>query len=259
MEPSEGSARMKKIILSAIAIATIAATLSVAPPVYAADVLWQRYTDQGREAKKEGSLADAEKYFRAALERALELHATGAVLRESYQNLADTKYLHGHYEDAVPLFKHAIESYGEELKRMPSSTNDQNRRDLCEQMVKEQMSLADCYRAEGKYKLGEALYRAAFKTLDDSHDDNKLARAHIQSELGDCLSVEARYAEAEAMYKEALPVLEKYNATDILVDLLQDYDALMRATNRGAEAEKLEAKLAAIRAQEAQAVTRANK
>lgn len=177
---------------------------------------------------------------------------TDDVLRSSYQNLADTKYLLGHYDDAVPLFKKAIGSYNAELKHMTTA-----QREACEEMIKEQMNLADCYRAEGKYKLGETEYRDALKTLDVNHDDNKLVRAHIQSELGDCLCIESKYAQAEAFYKEALPVLEKYNATDILVDLLQDYDALMRATNRTAEAEKLEARLKAIRAQEAKAVNNA--
>ncbi|HEY9776739.1 MAG TPA: tetratricopeptide repeat protein [Planktothrix sp.] len=239
---------MKRAILSFVVM-----SLAYGSASYAAnDVLWQRYTDEGNNAKKDGNLTEAETFYRAALERADKLHSTDDVLRTSYQNLADTKYLHGHYADAVPLFKKAIDSYNSELKRMTAEKIA-----VSEKLVKEQMNLADCYRADGKYKLAEAAYRDALKTLDSNHDDNKLMRAHVQSELGDTLCIEAKYSEAEAVYKEALPVLEKYNATDILVDLLQDYDALMRATNRTSEAERLEGKLAAIRQQEIKAVNSA--
>ena len=70
---------------------------------------------------------------------------------------------------------------------------------------------------------------------------------------------QGQYAEAEQFFKQAL-VKEKARGSEhpIVAAILEDYTTLLRRTHRNVEAEKLEARVKAIRAKEASQYQRRN-
>ena len=65
---------------------------------------------------------------------------------------------------------------------------------------------------------------------------------------------QGKYAEAEPLYQRSLTIVEKALGPEhpLVALSLQNYAALLRETNREAEAEKMEARAQAIRAKHAE-------
>lgn len=178
---------------------------------------------------------------------------------QSYHDIAKLRFEQGRYDDAVPMYRKSIGAYQDRLANLLKDDPRDAKRSVADQLVQQQMELADCYRAAAKYKPAELLYRDGLKTLSEGDPKNIVEHAHVQSELGDVLAIERKYPEAEALYKQAMPVFESNRVPVYLLDLLQDYETLLRATNRSADAEKIEAQIHGVREKEMQAVVRGGK
>jgi len=233
----------RRLAAVACALATLWQAL-LAQAALADDYLWTRYTTEGRNLVKQHKYGLADKCFRAALTRAKQLDPKDGVIRDTYHDLAMLRYDQGRYQEAEPFFKNGIASYESYVKQLGK---DANAKKQClvalREQVKEMSTLADCYRAEGKYKLADVLYRSAMKDMEQWGQQDTVLYASMLSELADVLSMQKKYTEAEALYKQCQPILEHHNALEYLVDLYQDYDALLRVTNRNDEAEAMEKKI----------------
>ncbi len=203
------------------------------------DSLWQRYNDEGKKALKDKDFPLAETNFQAALHRAEQFGNDEKAKAISYDHVADAKYLGGHYADAEPYYKKSIDCLQKCLEQSGQSTEEEKHK--LKKMLYHQMSdLADCYRAEAKYADAEAIYRQVLAIDFGSDSEAQVKKATIQSQLGDILSLQGKYDEAERFYKTALPVFEKAGNEKLVLDLLEDYDALLRMTDRRAEADAME-------------------
>ncbi len=211
------------------------------------DALWQRYTISGKEACNRNDFAEAESCFQAALMRSEKFGKDDRDRATSYDNVAEAKYKSGHYADAEPYYKKSIASLQRCIARMAvTHVSATEQLKLKRELIDEMSELADCFRAETKYSDAEQIYRQALSTDNGNDIDADLQKAKVKSQLGDVLSLQGKYAESERLYKEALPVFEKAHNDRMTLDLLEDYDALLRITNRSQEADSMEDRIKSI-------------
>ncbi len=106
--------------------------------------------------------------------------------------------------------------------------------------------LGDAARLQQRYADAEAFYRRAMKA---GGEDNPFRDAPLVG-LAETLTAQAKYKEAEPLFQEAIQIQEEMLGPENpdLVRTLEQYAALMRATNRAAEAAKLEARAKKIKA-----------
>jgi tetratricopeptide (TPR) repeat protein len=217
------------------------------PSALAQDALWERYTQAGTEAAKRNDFPLAESSFQAALHRAEKFNTDDKVRATSYDNVADTKYKAGHFADAEPYYKKSIACLQRCVTRdalMRPGQDEQLK--LKRELINELSDLADCYRAETKYFEAEQTYRQAVATTNGTDQDAQVQKAIVKSRLGDVLSLQNKFDEAEKLYKESLPVFEKAHNDRLTLDLLEDYDALLRMTKRSKEADAMEDRIKTI-------------
>jgi tetratricopeptide (TPR) repeat protein len=215
--------------------------------VFAQDALWERYTATGVEATKHNDFALAESSFQAALHRAEKFNTDDKVRATSYDNVADTKYKAGHYADAEPYYKKSIACLQRCVTRDAAMRVAQDEQlKMRRELINEMDEMADCYRAETKYFEAEQIYRQALATENGADLDAEVQKANVKSRLGDVLSLQNKFDEAEKLYKESLPVFEKAHNDRLILDLLEDYDALLRMTKRAKEADAMEDRIKTI-------------
>lgn len=204
------------------------------------DKIWQRYMDSAQIELKAGKNASAQKNLRAALSRAKK--EPSLEIRTALE-LASLEFNDGHFKVAEPTLKTALN----DIRRLEKSKASTEHNDLDESFHRASEMLADCYRADGQYKLAEQTYRSILKESSVDTQKCRIASAVAKSELADVLSIQRHYGEAEPLYKEAMTVFEQYSSNDHLLDLLQDYEALLNVTNRLPEAQKLQTRIEAMR------------
>ena len=98
------------------------------------------------------------------------------------------------------------------------------------------------------YNRAQKMFAAAAQEAERfPHQDLRLARS--LNNLAGAYAAQGKYAEAEPLYQRSLAILEKVRGPDDpdVATVLSNYAALLQATNRGAEAAKLEARANAIR------------
>lgn len=229
-----------------ITIGTIFFTLAASQFALAQDALWERYSNQGKAAGDGKHYAEAEKFYQDALLRATKFSPNKQLAAESAGEIANLKYQRGEYVDAVPYYREAVD-YLQKYLASATIHDEAQRCKLRQKLAEYMLYLADCYRAEANYVKTEATYRKALALDLGTATDAELQYAHLQAELGDVLNIEGRYNEAESLYKKALPVLEKANREDLLLEVLQDYDSLLRFNGRSQEAESLELRIRQLR------------
>jgi tetratricopeptide (TPR) repeat protein len=116
-------------------------------------------------------------------------------------------------------------------------------------------NLAGAYSSQAKYAKAEPLYRRSLAIREKALGSEHPAVAQSLNNLAELYSwAQARYAEAEPLYKRSLAIYEKALGSEHLgvANGLENYAALLRATNRRAEAKELETRAKAIRAKHAQ-------
>ncbi len=106
--------------------------------------------------------------------------------------------------------------------------------------------LGDAARLQQHYAGAEAFYQRAVKA---SGKDNPFRDAPLVG-LAEVFAAQGKYKEAEPLFQEAIAAQEEVLGPENpdLVRTLESYAALMRATNRAAEAAKLEARAKKIKA-----------
>ena len=216
--------------------------------VAADDPLLVRYAKQGWLELKAKNYPEAEKFFQAALMRALNFSHNDQLLSQSYDHLADLQYLQGNYVEAEPYYRKAIASLESYLPNKQYQSVMKETLKAKQELVHQMADLADCLRAEAKYPEVETIYRNALKIDVGASSKAVIEKASIESDLGDVLSLQGKYAEAEEQYKTALPVFEKAHNQALTLDLLQDYEALLLINNRIDEADAMENRIKTIRA-----------
>jgi tetratricopeptide (TPR) repeat protein len=101
---------------------------------------------------------------------------------------------------------------------------------------------------QGDYTKAQKLFAAAVADAESGGDsDARLARS--LNNLAAAYAAQGDYAKAEPLYRQALALLEKVRGPDHadVATCLENYAALLRQTNRPAEAEQLEQRARAIR------------
>jgi tetratricopeptide (TPR) repeat protein len=110
-------------------------------------------------------------------------------------------------------------------------------------------NLAALYFAEGKYDKAEPLVKDALGKSQILLGTVHPTLANIRKNLGEVYMAEGKYKDAEPLLKSALEMSEKSLGVNhpAVANILDNYAALLRKTNRKAEAEKMEARAKLIR------------
>jgi len=142
----------------------------------------------------------------------------------------------GHYAEAAPLLKHALEISEKTLgKDHPSTARNLN-------------NLAELYRSQGRYSEAEPLYKRALNIEEKALGKDHPSTANTLNNLAVLYESEGRYTEAEPLYKRALEITEKtlgkeHSLTAIGLNNLAE---LYRLQSRYSEAEPLYKRALAI-------------
>jgi len=147
----------------------------------------------------------------------------------------------GRYTDAERSFQAAVkeaEAFGPQDPRLATSLNN----------------LAELYRLQGKYAEAEPLNKRSLaireKALGPAHPDV----ANSLNNLAGLYHQQGKYNEAEPLYKRSLEIVAKALGPEHphVVTSLENYAMLLRKTNRGVGAARMEARAEAIRAMHSQ-------
>lgn len=192
------------------------------------------YDSQGRYAEAE-----------ALLKRALEItekafgewHPSTAA---TINNLATLSISQGKYTEAEPL-----------LKRMLETTEKRMGKEHLDTAASLHL-LADLYRTQGRYAEVEPLLKRMLEIAERALDKDDKDHFNVAVGLCDLAGIyqsQGRYEEAEPLYKRAVEVAEKAVGKDhpAVATVAEKYASLLRKTNRGNEAAKLEARAKEIR------------
>jgi tetratricopeptide (TPR) repeat protein len=106
--------------------------------------------------------------------------------------------------------------------------------------------LGDAARAQQRYADAEAAYQRA---IASAGKDNPFRDAALVG-LAETFSAQGKYKEAEPLYQQAMAAQEEVLGPENpdLIGTLEKYAALLRGTNRAAEAARLEARAKKIKA-----------
>ena len=107
-------------------------------------------------------------------------------------------------------------------------------------------NLAHLYRLQDKINLAVSTAEQALRAAQDSTDPVEIAVC--DNNLGKMYGMEQRYKEAEPLLKSSVDILKgKPNQKPALVYCMENYADFLKATNRKAESEKMEASAKLIR------------
>ena len=124
---------------------------------------------------------------------------------------------------------------------------------LAQRVATELNNLAEAYRLQGRYAEAEPLYKHSLAIREKALGPEHPRVATTLNNLAVLYQAQARYAEAEPLYKRSLGILEKTLGSghpQLAQSLLGNYAALLRKTNRAAEAAKMEARAKRIRSKQ---------
>lgn len=152
----------------------------------------------------------------------------------SWQELVDsgnTAYKKRRIAQAEIYFLDALkvaESFGEDDPRLSLTLNN----------------MAAIYHSQGKYAMAEPLYQRSLEIKKRVLGEDHLEVATCLYNLAVLHSAKHRYAEAEPLFQQALAIKEANRAD--LTSTLMSYAELLRRTERLAEAQQLESRLAGL-------------
>lgn len=113
------------------------------------------------------------------------------------------------------------------------------------------MSLADNYRAEGKFLEAEKTYKRVLDLEAKLTNPDKVIKAEAQSELAECYSKQGKHKDAATLFKVALAGIEKAEGSrkeTVMIDTLEDYAQTLMELKQTSEAEKLHERAKELRA-----------
>lgn len=120
--------------------------------------------------------------------------------------------------------------------------------------------LGGAYEAQSKHAEAEPLYKRVLVIVRQRLGPQNVAVVSVLTTTGDNYVAQKKFAEAERSYKEALEIQDKLATHDAatIANLLEKYAALLRETERGAEAAKFEARAEALRAKKTKGTVKEN-
>ncbi|MGH7166462.1 MAG: tetratricopeptide repeat protein [Nitrospiraceae bacterium] len=169
--------------------------------------LWNTYMDEGQKAFQQERYAEAEKFFKAALEEAEKLRIVDADdpkspgfgdprVATSLISLADLYLAQGKADEAIPLYQQCLAlteaTLGPEEPFVAIALD----------------GLGRAYVTQGKHAEAEVLFRRAILINEKKLGANHPAVATSLSNLADLYVAQGKPAEAEALYKRALAIRE---------------------------------------------------
>jgi tetratricopeptide (TPR) repeat protein len=248
----------------------------IAAGSYVDTLMWlgSDYGHQGRES-------EAEAYFRRAL--AIQekfLSASSIDAANCVRSLAVLLCDEGKYAEATPLWRRALATF--KARKGPRSVEvctclhslgwlalQQHQYEQGEQFLRQGLALAEGLKEEGRLDKGlcldelgdlylhrgmaaqaETLHRQAVAVLEGLGPGEERYLACALLSLGDDCYDRHQYAEAEAHLRRALALREKHQGPTHprLVECLDAYADVLKATGRAAQATEMEARIRAIRA-----------
>ncbi len=198
---------------------------------------WEELIEVGYEAYLDGRHVEAEELLLEALARADGFPPDDLRRVTTLTALAELAAAQARPEEAETLYRQALADAERAL--------GPEHLDLAPLLV----TLAELYAGQGLYAEAEPLFAQAVAVREASlgrqHPDVATALAGLASTYYH----QGYHAEAAPLYEQALLVLEVVLEPDNvrLADVLAEYAAVLRATNRGLEAVAIEARVQAIR------------
>ncbi|MBX9877279.1 MAG: tetratricopeptide repeat protein [Candidatus Obscuribacterales bacterium] len=113
------------------------------------------------------------------------------------------------------------------------------------------LSVADNYRAEGKFADAEKTYKRVLDLESKLTNPDKVIKAEAQSELAECYAKQGKQKDAVTLFKTALADVEKAEGPrkqEVLIDTLEDYAQTLMDLKQTSEAEKLHERAKELRA-----------
>lgn len=190
---------------------------------------------QGVLLMDQDKYAEAEQAFKRALGIQERKPAEHPQLVNSINNLAKVYYYQGKYDEAEPLYQKLLETYKKSPNASPTG------------LAWYTKNYALLLYARGKKAEAEQLFQSALAIFAKEDDDGDAA--YSLYELAELYRRQKKYDEAEPLYKDALARMERAAKPDRgrYVAALEKYAALLRQTNREAEASSAEARAREVR------------
>jgi tetratricopeptide (TPR) repeat protein len=197
-------------------------------------------TGEATLAFEERRFADAEKYLRRAVHQAEARAADHPVLATALNDLAEVYRAQAKYDEAVPLYRRAIEIA--EKSRGPHDAS----------LARPLNSLALVYRAQGMYDEAEPLCQRAIGILEKSASSKSADDPILAPSVNNLLAVylaQGRYGEALPLYRRVVALKERIlgPAHPDLAGSFGNYAALLRKMKQEEEAAAWEARARKIR------------
>jgi tetratricopeptide (TPR) repeat protein len=245
--------------------------------ITASDSLWQKRFSEGRQLRKVGRYAEAEKAQSLALAEAEKFGPEDRRLALSLNELAILHHSRGQLNEAELLYRRALaigEKVSERLEVATLLSNlarlyfDLQKHDEVERLSKRALeisqpfapkhpevanslaNLADVQVIQGRYARAEPLYRQALTILEEAFGTEHIEVAYNLGHLARLLSGQARYAEAEAKHRRAITILQKNpgEQDSTLANSLNNLADQVVEQGRNTEAEPLVRRQNSIRA-----------
>lgn len=194
--------------------------------------------DAGYDAFQDGRFSEAEDLLLTALDQTESLAPDDVRRATTRTTLADLYLAQARYGEAEVLYRQGLSVMELAL--------DPDHLDLASHLVR----MAEFYIDQGVYPEAEPLYERAVAiaeaALGRDHPDVGTALAGLAS----IHYTQGLLAEAEPLFERSLFILEAtLEADDVrLADVLEEYAALLRVTDRGPQAAEIELRVRAIRA-----------
>ncbi len=245
------------------------------------DTRWEEYTAAGKDALTQGDYAEAEKMLLSALQVAQTISQQDPLVTLSLHNLGRLYYAQGKYAMAAPLYRRllAIAEKGsgaraslgvaQRLANLADIYRLQSKFAEAEPLYQRSLAiiektagpdhpelalslnnLATLYYERGYYHKAEPLYQRSLAILEKIVGPDHQHVALSLNNLAGLYFARRNYIAAEPLYRRLLAILEKTLGPEHpnVALALGSYAALLRATNRGEEAAKLDARAEAIQA-----------
>jgi tetratricopeptide (TPR) repeat protein len=229
----------------------------------------------------QGKYDEAEPLFKRALEiRQKALGINHSDVAQSLNNLAGLYGNQGKYAEAEPLFKQALTIWeknlgpnhpdvGYSLNNLAELYQHQGKYLEAEPLYKRALlifekalggvhpdvayclnTLAGMYVSQGKYAEAEPLYKRAMEIFEKALRYDHPDVATCVNGLAKLYREQGKYREAETLFKRALTSFEKELGPDHpnVANVLEDYSTMLKKTNQGEAAAKMETRAKAIRA-----------
>ena len=243
--------------------------------VSAQSVLWETYSDSGKQAYGRGNYVEAERLFKAALKEAENLQDNELIAR-SNDFLGGLFIQQEKYDEAEKFFLKSIETWEQlgakdsdeityPLSNLGLAYAEQKKYDQAEEVLRKAitirektknpdiagalLNLGKVYAEQKKLTEAQVIYEKAFQIFVLAEDKNLEGIINTANNLSLIYEETKSYKKLEATYQIIIDLVGKnYSMSDYsLPPYLDKYGALLRKLKRNVEATKMEARARKIR------------